>query len=311
MARTSSEANHMKIVLKIFASLGAALLAWPAAAALNVFACEPEWAALAQELGGDKLSVFSAITARQDAHRIEARPSLISRIRNADLVICSGSELEIGWLPLLLTPSGNDRIQPGSPGFMEASQFVTRLEIPKVIDRALGDIHPSGNPHVHLDPRNIAKVADVLSGRLAELDRANADTYKARAESFHQRWQAAIKRWEQQGARLKGVPIVVYHKDFSYFINWMGMREAGSLEPKPGIPPTPSHLAELIDQMKRAPAKVIVYSPYNSPQAAEFLSSRANIPTVMMPFTVGGTDRAKDLFGLFDDTIARLLAAVK
>src|SRR5713226_9480121 len=311
MARTSSEATNMKTVLKILISLGAVLVAWPAAAALNVFACEPEWAALAQELGGDKLSVFSAITARQDAHRIEARPSLISRIRNADLVICSGSELEIGWLPLLLTQSGNDRIQPGSPGFMEASQFVTRLEIPKVIDRALGDIHPSGNPHVHLDPRNIAKVADVLTGRLAELDRANADTYKARAESFRERWQAATQRWQQQAAPLKGVPVVVYHKDMSYFINWAGMREAGSLEPKPGIPPTPTHLAELVERMKRDPAKAVVYSPYNNPGAAQFLSERAKIPNVMLPFTVGGTDRAKDLFGLFDDTIERLLVTVK
>jgi zinc/manganese transport system substrate-binding protein len=118
-------------------------------------------------------------------------------------------------------------------------------------------------------------------------------------------------RWEQQAAPLKGVPIVVYHKDFSYFINWAGMREAGSLEPKPGLPPTPAHLADLLDRMKIQPAKVIIYSPYNSPQAAEFLSTRANIPAVMMPFTVGGTDKAKDLFGLFDDTIGRLLATVK
>jgi zinc/manganese transport system substrate-binding protein len=301
----------MKTIFRLLVTVGFVVTAIPAIAALKVFACEPEWGALAQELGGEKLSVFSAITARQDAHRIEARPSLISRIRNADVVICSGSELEVGWLPLLLTQSGNDRIQPGSPGFIEASQFVVKLEIPKVIDRALGDIHPGGNPHVHTDPRNIARVAEVLAGRLAELDRANADAYKARAESFRRRWQAAIKRWEERGARLKGVPIVVYHKDFSYFINWMGMREAGSLEPKPGIPPTPSHLADLVERMKRDPAKLIVYSPYNNPGAAQFLSERTRIPNVMMPFTVGGTDRAKDLFGLFDDTLERLLDAIK
>ena len=146
---------------------------------------------------------------------------------------------------------------------------------------------------------------------MVQIDPANAESYRSRAKSFLGRWQAAIARWEQQAAPLKGVPIVVYHKDFSYFINWAGMREAGSLEPKPGLPPTPAHLADLLDQMKIQPAKVIVYSPYNSPQAAEFLSTRANIPTVMMPFTVGGTDKAKDLFGLFDDTIGRLLATVK
>lgn len=283
----------------------------PASAALNVFTCEPEWGALAQELGGDKVSVYSATTALQDVHRVEARPSLIARIRSADLVICTGAELEIGWLPLLLTQSGNARIQPGSAGYLEPSQLVSRLEIPKVIDRALGDVHPSGNPHVHLDPRNIARVADVLIERLVQLDPANFDTYKTRGNSFQQRWRAALSRWEKEAARLKGVPVVVYHKDMSYFINWAGMREAGSLEPKPGLPPTPSYLAELVEKMKREPAKVVVYSAYNSPKAAEFLSERTKIPAVMLPFTVGGTEKAKDLFGLFDDTIDRLLAILK
>ena len=298
----------MKSIFKVFLGLALGILAWPACAALNVFACEPEWGALAQELGGDKVSVVSATTAKQDPHRIEARPSLIARIRSADLVICSGSELEVGWLPLLLTQSGNDRIQPGSPGFIEASQYVVKLEVPKVVDRSLGDIHPAGNPHIHLDPRNIAKVGTVVTERLSEIDHANADFYRARSESFGKRWQEAIQRWQQRAAPLKGVAIVVYHKDMSYFINWAGMREAGSLEPKPGIPPTPTHLAELVERMKRAPAKVVVYSAYSDPRAAEFLSQRANIPNVMLPFTVGGTPKAKDLFGLFDDTIDRLLA---
>src|SRR2546423_15595952 len=170
----------MKTTVRFVVALSSVVIALPASAALNVFACEPEWGALAQELGGEKVAVFSATTALQDPHRIEARPSLIARIRNADLVVCSGSELEIGWLPLLLTQSGNNRIQPGSPGYLEASQYVMRLEIPKVIDRALGDIHPAGNPHVHLDPRNIAKVAEVLTGRLVDLDHANADGDKTR-----------------------------------------------------------------------------------------------------------------------------------
>jgi zinc/manganese transport system substrate-binding protein len=301
----------MKTIFRALFALLAAAVAWPACAAVNVFACEPEWAALAQELGGDKVSVFAATTPMQDPHRIEARPSLVSRMRNADLVICSGSELEVGWLPLLFTQAGNDRIQPGSPGYIEASQYVVRLEIPKVVDRALGDIHPSGNPHVHLDPRNIAKVAEVVTARLAEIDHANADTYRARAEDFNKRWQQAIEKWRQQAQPLKGMPIVVYHKDMSYFINWSGMREVGSLEPKPGIPPTPTHLAELVERMKRTPAKAVVYSPYNNPGAAQFLSQRTNIPVVPLPFTVGGTPKAKDLFGLFDDTIERLLAVAK
>jgi len=301
----------MRAILKLLAASAFAFAAFPAAAALSVFACEPEWASLANELGGDKVAVYSATTGLQDPHRIEARPSLIARVRSADLLVCTGSDLEIGWIPLLLTQSGNSKIQLGSPGYFEASQYVPRLEIPKVIDRALGDIHPGGNPHIHTDPRNITRVAQALGERLAQLDPANAESYRSRGKSFLERWQAAIARWERQAAPLNGVPVVVYHRDFSYFINWAGMREAGSLEPKPGLPPTPSHLAALVDQMKRSPAKMIVYSPYNSPQAAQFLSSRSNIPAVMMPFTVGGTEKANDLFGLFDDTIQRLLGAIK
>jgi len=301
----------MKTIVKLVAALGLASLALPSAAAIAIFACEPEWGALAQELAGDKASVYSATTALQDVHRVEARPSLIARVRSADLLVCTGAELEIGWLPLLLTQSANTRIQPGSTGYLEASQFVPKLDIPKVVDRALGDVHPSGNPHIHLDPRNVARVADALAERLVQLDPGNADAYKARANSFRERWRAATSRWEKEAARLKGVPVVVYHKDMSYFINWAGMREAGSLEPKPGLPATPSHLAELVEKMKREPAKAVIYSAYNSPRAAEFLSERAKIPSVMLPYTVGGTDKAKDLFGLFDDMIGRLLAAVK
>ncbi len=284
------------------------LLEQPATAALKVLACEPEWGALVRELAGDKASVSSATTALQDAHHIEARPSLIARARNADLVVCTGSELEVGWLPLLLRQSGNERIQPGAPGYLEASQFVPRLEIPKVLDRSLGDIHPAGNPHIQLDPRNIAKVAQVLGDRLAQLDPGNADTYHARTKAFLARWGAAIKRWEAEAAPLKGLTMVVYHENMAYLNAWLGMREVGSLEPKPGVPPTAAHLADLVARMQAAPAKVIVYVAYNNPQAAEFLSERTKIPAVMLPFTVGGSDGAKDLFGLFDDTLARLLA---
>ena len=295
----------------LWAGLAALIFAPAALATHSVFACEPEWAALAQELGGSELAVFSATTAFQDHHRIEAKPSLIARMRSADLVVCTGAELEIGWLPLLLTQSGNDRIQPGTPGYLEAAQYVAKIEIPKVIDRALGDMHPSGNPHIHLDPRNVAKIADVLSGRLAELDPVNAELYRKRLQSFSERWQAATKRWEAEAQPLKNVPLVVYHKDYSYMIRWLGMREVGTLEPKPGIPPTPTHLAELIERAKRDRPKAVVYSPYQNVRAVEFLSERTGVPKVMLPFTVGGTPKAKDLFGLFDDCIERLLVAIQ
>jgi zinc/manganese transport system substrate-binding protein len=283
------------------------LFCTPALAAVNVFACEPEWAALAQEIGGDKVRTFAATTAFQDPHHIEARPSLIARVRSADLLVCSGSELEVGWLPLLLSQAGNDRIQPGSPGYLEASQYVVKLEVPRVIDRSMGDVHPGGNPHIQTDPRNIAKVAAALTDRLAQIDGGDAAFYRQRAADFDKRWQAAIARWQQQAARLKGVPLVEHHKGFTYLIRWLGMRDVGDLEPLPGMPPTTAHLAQLVERMKAAPAKMIVYSSYDDPRAAQFLSQRTGIPAVMLPFTVGGSDKAKDLFGYFDDLIARLL----
>lgn len=280
----------------------------PALAALNILACEPEWGALARELGGDKVNVHVATTAMQDPHRVEARPSLMARARNADLVVCTGAQLESGWLPLLQTQSGNAKIQSGQAGYFEASSAVTLIERPASLDRAHGDVHPSGNPHLHLDPRNIAKVASALAGRMASLDGAQAAHYQARERDFARRWSEATARWEVQAAPLKGMPVVVYHKDLSYLIAWTGMREAGSLEPKPGIPPSTGHLAGLIEKLRQSPARAVVRSAYNDPRPADWLAERAKLPGVVLPYTVGGTDGAKDLFGLFEDTIARLLA---
>lgn len=300
---------------RLIASIGSValslVLVQPVCAQLKVLACEPEWGALAQEIGGEKLAVHSAITGLQDPHRIEARPSLIARARNADLVVCTGSELEIGWLPLLLTQSGNARIQPGTPGHLETAPLVSRLEIPKILDRSQGDIHPGGNPHIHLDPRNVGKVAEVLRDRLIQIDPANAATYKTRTTAFLVRWRDATALWEAQAAPLRGLALVVHHKDLAYLSAWLGLREVGSLEPKAGIPPTTAHLADLVTRMQRDPARLIAYVTYNDPRAATFLSERTRIPAIMLPYTVGGSERAKDLFGLFDDILARLLAVLK
>jgi zinc/manganese transport system substrate-binding protein len=279
--------------------------------ALNVFACEPEWAALAQELGGDKVKVTSATTALQDVHHIEARPSLIARARNADLLVCTGAELEIGWLPLLLSQSGNKQIQPGQPGYLEAAASVIKMDVPRLVDRSQGDVHPAGNPHIHLDPQNIAKVGEALSARLTQLDAANAETYKTRAAAFQKKWREATQKWDVQAVPLKGVAVVVYHKDLSYLLRWLGMRDLASLEPKPGVPPTTGHLSELLAKLQSEPAKMILRSAYSDPKAAAWLSERAKIPAVTLPYTVGGNEQAKDLFGLFDDTVQRLLAATK
>jgi len=298
----------MNRILSLLVIVAAGLAAPPALAALNIFACEPEWAALAKELAGDKASIYTATTALQDPHRIEARPSLIARARSADIAVCTGAELEIGWLPLVQSQSGNSKIQAGQPGMFEAARFVAMLEVPRQLDRAQGDVHPAGNPHVHLDPRNITKVAAALTERMAQLDPGEAAQYRSRSQAFLQRWQEATARWEKTGAPLKGMPIVVYHKNMSYLENWLGLSDVGSLEPKPGLPPTASYLSELLANLAREPAKAIVRSAYNDPRAAEWLSERAKIPAVALAFTVGGNDKAQDLFGLFDDTLARLLA---
>ncbi len=299
--------NHYRLFLLVLMGFAAA----PAPAALNIFACTPEWGALSRELAGDKGNIYVATNALQDPHHVEARPSLIARARSADLVVCTGAQLEIGWLPLVLTQAGNAKIHVGKPGYFEAARHVVLLEVPTLVDRSQGDVHPGGNPHIHLDPRNIAKIAAVLSERMAELDPPEADNYRARTKAFLERWQQAVTRWEKDAAPLKGMPVVVYHRNLTYLNQWLGIREAGELEPKPGLPPTTAHLSELLARLQKNPAKAVVRAAYNEPRAAEWLSGQAKIPAIMLPFTVGGTDKAKDLFGLFDDTIARLLALAK
>ena len=298
--------------MKRFLATGLLLLglAAPAArAALNVLTCEPEWAALTQELAGELAEVSSATTALQDPHRIEARPSLLAKARRADLLICTGAELETGWLPLLQREAGNGRIQPGQPGYFEAARYARIIERPTSIDRAQGDVHASGNPHLHLDPRNIARVAEALATRLAQLDPANGAIYGQRAADFQSRWTAAMACWEQAGAPLKGTAVVVHHRNWSYLVDWLGLTVLGELEPKPGMEPTASHLAELLETLKATPAKMVLRAAYESPKASAWLAGRANIPAVELPYTVGGSPGAKDLFGLFDDTLARLLQA--
>ncbi|MGZ5277677.1 MAG: metal ABC transporter substrate-binding protein [Caldimonas sp.] len=290
--------------------LGLLLAGAPLAnAALNVVACEPEWAALAKELGGDGVITSSATSAAQDPHHVEARPSLIARMRGADLVACTGMELEIGWLPVLIQQSGNARLAPGAPAYFEASRYVTAIEVPTRLDRGDGDVHAQGNPHIQLDPRNIAKVANALAARLAQLDPGNAATYQERLQSFEQRWSAAIAKWEQQARPLKGLVVVAHHKNMGYLWNWLGVREIGTLEPKPGVEPSAGHLAELNALLSRQPAKAVVRAAYEDPRASQWLADHAHLRAVALPFTVGGNDQASDLFGLFDSTVALLLEA--
>jgi zinc/manganese transport system substrate-binding protein len=288
-----------------------ALAATPARAALNVLACEPEWASLVQELAGDRAKVVSATTARQDPHRIEARPALLAQARRADLLICTGAELEVGWLPLLQREAGNAGIQPGQPGYFEAARFVELGEKPALIDRSMGDVHAAGNPHIHLDPRNLLKVAEALSVRLAALDAGNAGYYAARHRDFSARMQAAMARWEREAASLKGMRVLAHHRNWSYLAEWLQLRIVADLEPKPGIEPSAAYLAQLVDKLKAQPAKMVLRTPYQPSRASEWIAERTGMRAVELPFTVGGSAAAKDLFSLFEDTLARLKDAAE
>jgi zinc/manganese transport system substrate-binding protein len=295
---------------QIVTALLLGLFALPAAAKLQVFACEPEWASLLQELAADKVEVSVGTTALQDVHQIDAKPSLIARVRKADLVVCTGAELEVGWLPQLLQQAGNQKVASGAGYFMAASQ-VPLLEKPTQLDRAAGDVHPDGNPHIQLDPYRLLKVASALSARLGSLDAANASTYQQRLADFTTRWQAATKRWESKAAPLKGKKVVVHHVSWVYLNTWLGLEQIGALEPKPGVPPTSGYLSSLIGTTKSAGTFAIISAAYQDQKPAQWLSERTGVPVVVLPYTVGGDAQATDLFGLFDSTIDKLLGAAK
>lgn len=296
---------------KFLFTLSLFLLTSQAHATLNVFACEPEWAALTQQLAGDKVSIYTATAALQDPHRIEARPSLIAKARKANLVVCTGAELEVAWLPVVLREAGNNAVQPGSSGYFEAVSAVHMLEVPTHLDRGEGDVHAMGNPHIQTDARNFLPVADALSKRLMQLDPTNASDYQQRLATFNKQWRIAISKWEQQAMPLKGQPIVVQHKGFPYLTDWLGMKEVATLEPKPGMEPSASHLSQVLNGLQQHPAKMVLRAAYQDARPSEWLSQRAHVATVELPYTVGGSAGANDLFGLFDDTIARLLKGLQ
>jgi len=297
----------MSTFIKLLAAGILAVVVSPANATVNVFATVPEWGALAEALGGDNVKVYVATSATQDAHHIEAKPSLIARARNADLVVATGAELEAGWLPLGLQQAGNPKVRPGQPGYFEAASCVSLLGKPGRLDRSEGDVHAAGDPHIQTDPRNITSVATALVARLAEIDPGNADAYRARYKAFDDKWRAAISRWEREATPLKGVPVLVQHKAFTYLIAWLGMKEVAALEPKPGVEPTVGYLSEVLALIQKQPVKMVLRAAYQSDRASQWIADRAKIAPVVLPFTVGGDAEARDLFSLFDDTIARLL----
>jgi zinc/manganese transport system substrate-binding protein len=297
-------------LLAIPALLLAAMISTPAQAKLKVFACEPEWGSLVQELAGDKVDLDVATSALQDVHVVEAKPSLIAKVRSADLVVCTGAGLEVGWLPQLIKQSGNSKVASGAGSFMAAPQ-VKMLEKPTALDRANGDVHPDGNPHVQLDPRRVLVIAKALDARLVQLDPANATTYQQRFTDFNTRWLAAMVKWKAEAAPLRGRKVVVHHVSWVYLWDWLGIQQIGALEPKPSVPPTSAHLASLIATTKGSNTLAIIRAAYQDPKPADWLAGRTGVPALTLPYTVGGDAQSKDLFGLFDSTLAKLLGAAK
>ena len=283
-----------------------ALTAPLAGNALEFFTCEPEWGSLVEELAGSSANITVATTAFQDPHQLQARPSLIAAVRSADLVVCTGADLEVGWLPLLLRRAGNPDVQTGKPGNFLAADFVRRLEVPRTIDRSMGDVHPQGNPHIHLHPRNIERVASALAERLMQLDPSNAASYGERLENFLSRWDTAVATWEERALALDGLQLASHHRSFSYLADWLDLDIVATLESKPGIPPSGAQLAALLEQLTPRPPVGVIRTPYENEKPSQWLSQRLEIPEIMLPFTIGGADNVTDLFSLYEQTIRML-----
>ena len=280
------------------------VLTTPALAGLNVVATLPWIGSLARELGKDKVSVIVLIKPAQDAHLIEAKPSMILAARKADILMYSGLDLEIGYLPLIVESSKNPKIMPGQMGNFDCSQYVTVVEKPATVDRGMGDVHPLGNPHYHFSPSNILRVAEGMSRLLAEADRAHADVYLANYKAFAGRMKEREKQWH--AVPLKGKKFIAYHKYFEYLAPEFGFQIAGYLEPKPGIPPSAAHIEELIQYMKNTQPAGILISPVYSLKEAEFLSEKTRVKVIVLPHDVGSMPGTDDWFSFMDKVMASL-----
>lgn len=299
---------NSKLVKLAAVALSAAYMGL-AHAELNVFACEPEYAALAKELA-PTANIYSATTALQDPHQVQARPSLIAKMRQADLVVCAGADLEVGWLPMLQMKSANAKVQSTEKGLFFAADHIETLDKLASVDRSMGDVHAQGNPHLHFDPMRLLQVATALTSKMAQLDPASEAHYQQSLADFTARWQAAIPRWEEQAKGLQGKKVIAYHSSFRYLFNWLGIEQVVDLEPKPGLAPTSGHLASLLTRAEQGDILAVVVASYQDERGAKWLGEKSHLPVLMLPMSVGGNDSSKDLFSLYDSVIS-LLNGVK
>ncbi len=301
--------------MRVMAALAVLLVLAPSARAqskLNVMATTEDLASLAREVGGDRIAVDSIARGYQDPHFVEAKPSFILKLQKADLLIVVGRELEIGWLPPLLQQSRNGRIQVGAQGYLDASLTAQILEIPGgQITRAMGDVHPLGNPHYWLDPENGRRVAKAIAAKLAELRPGDKAYVDQRLADFEQRLDVAEKRWVAAMAPYKGTKVVTYHRSFPNFAERFGLDIIGYVEPRPGIPPTPQHTLDLINEMKRQNVKIVMVEPYFDLKTPNSIGQQTGAAVLVMPPSVGGVKGASDYFTLFDYDINLLVGAIK
>jgi zinc/manganese transport system substrate-binding protein len=283
-----------------------------AAAKIKIVASTSDMASLAQEVGGDRVEVDSIARGYQDPHFVEAKPSFLLKLRQADLLIVVGLDLEIGWLPPLITQSGNPRIQPNSGGYLDASQFAEILEKPTgVVTRAMGDVHPFGNPHYWLDPENGRRIAQGIANKLAELGSSDAAYFNSRFADFDKRLTDAEKVWDAEMEPFHGRKVVTYHRSWPNFLKHFGLLSVGEIEPRPGIPPTPSHTLELINMMKRDNVKVLLVESYFDLKTPNAIARDTGGQVVVMPPSVGGEKEITDYFKLFDYDLGLLIKAFK
>ncbi len=276
-------------------------------AAIHVFACEPEWASLTREIGGENVEVFAATTPFEDPHHITAKPSLLAAMRQARVLICSGSDLEAGWLPVLLNKAGSSSLMQGGKNSIYAASLVKRLEVPQRLDRSLGDIHPHGNPHVHLDPYNLMIVAEKLSSVLAMEAPSLEKEFQQNLRTFQTRMNSLASRLEMMASGLRNRHVISHHPSFSYLENWLGLERVDTLEPVPGVPPSIRQLSSLLTKTQNVCA--ITRTAIDPSRPARWLSEKTGIPELVLPFTPGDSKDSGDLFQLLESSVARLLEA--
>ena len=292
---------------KVVLVLSLIIFANPVLAKIKVFTCEPEWTSLVKEITKNKAVVYQAISGKQDPHKIQARPSLIAKVRNSDLLVCSGADLEIGWLPVLIEKAANNKIKVGTLGYFEATSVIDVIDKKSNVDRSMGDQHPYGNPHIHLNPHNILIVGQEIVKRLSKIDPNNSKIYQENFASFQSKFSNKIVEWESKAKVLENKNIISHHADINYLVRWLNLNLLSTIENKPGIPPSASQMKKLVNDFKNSNILAVNSFIINPAKPSNWLSNKLQAPKVSLHYTVGSQNNIKNLFDLFEENLRILL----